>query len=286
MKKLVAVILTMLMAFSSLVVMADDEITLMVDGKVIQTDVPPIIVNGRTMVPFRAIFEALDIPVEWNANLRMAYTTKEGSAVILTVDSEKMVVNGSIVILEVPPFISDNRLLVPARAICEALECTVDWVNDTRTVVVKTKDYVEPTFNETLGEEPEYIVKGEDFVKTTFELINAERESLGLSALTYDETLEDVANYHSLDMAQRSYLSHISPEGGKLEDRLSNAGVSYSVAGENLASGFTSAEAVFTAWKNSPSHYETLVNSLFTRVGIGYHAGGENGTYWTLVLVG
>lgn len=288
MKKLVAVVLTVLMAFSSFVVLANtnEDIKLVVDGKLVQTDVPPIIVNDRTMVPFRAIFEALDIPVEWNANLRMAYTTKEGSAVILTVDSEKMVVNGEVVILEVPPFISDSRLLVPARAICEALDCKVEWLDESRTVIVKTKNYVEPEFTETLGGEPEYIIKGEDFIKTTFELINAERAALGLSELLYDEVIEEVATYHSLDMAQRNYLSHTSPEGSTLEDRLNNAGVAYAAAGENLASGFISAESVFEAWKNSPSHYENLVNPLFTKVGIGYHAGGENGTYWTLVLIG
>lgn len=285
MKRIVSVILAVIMVFSTLVVFADSDIILTVNGNVVNCDVPPIIVNGRTMVPFRAIFEALGIPVKWSDALRKAYTTQDGASVVLTVDSDKMLVNGSVITLEVAPFITEGRLLVPARAICEALECKVNWIDETRTVVIETKDYVEPSYDETIGGDPEYIVKEEDRPNKILALVNAEREALGLSALTYDSALESIAYNHSADMAEKSYLDHTSPEGFTLENRLDNAGVTYGMAGENLASGFTSSDAVIKAWKNSPSHYETLVNPLFTKVGLGYFAGGENGTYWTLVLI-
>lgn len=292
MKKTVSIILALVLMLSSVSVFADTDIALTVNGKVLQTDVPPVIKNDRTMVPFRAIFEALNIEVNWSAALRKAYATSNGVTVILTVDSNKMVVNDTVVTLEVAPFIMNDRVLVPARAVCEALECTVTWDPNKRVAAVKTKDYVEPepqpdpSYNETIGGDPEYIIKDQNFVKDVFDLINAERASLGLSGLIYDEALENVAYYHSIDMAGKDYLDHVSPEGLGLSERLDNAGIAYTAAGENLASGFTSAQSVVTAWKNSPSHYENIINSLFTKVGLGYYAGGQNGTYWTLVLIG
>lgn len=286
MKRIIGLFLVLIMVFSAVNCFADDDVTLQVNGKVIETDVPPIIVNGRTMVPFRAIFEALDIPVMWNAENRKAYTIKPDATVILVENNDKMLVNGTMVTLEVAPFIYNDRMLIPARAVCESLQCTVDWDNDTRTVIIKTKDYVEPSYSETLGTNPEYIIKDQNFANDIYELINSERTSLGLSALTYDETLEEVAYYHSTDMADRNYLDHVSPDGTGLELRLDNAGIVYAAAGENLASGFTTAQAAFNAWKNSPSHYDNIINPLFTKVGLGYFAGGENGTYWTLVLIG
>ena len=291
MKKTVSIILALVLMLSQVSVFADTDIALTVNGKVLQTDVPPVIKNDRTMVPFRAIFEALNIEVNWSAALRKAYATSNGVTVILTVDSNKMVVNDTVVTLEVAPFIMNDRVLVPARAVCEALECTVTWDPNNRIAAVKTKDYVEPelqpepSYNETIGGDPEYIIKETDYVNQLIERINTHRTSLGLSAFTYDQSIEAVANAHCSDMANRDYLDHTSPDGVTLSQRLDNAGVYYVSAAENLASGFTTSEKVFNAWLNSPKHSANITSGEFTKIGIGFYAGGTNGTYWDIIFV-
>lgn len=287
MKKTVSIVLSLVLIFSSLCVFADNDIVLTIDGKVLQSDVAPVIVNDRIMVPFRAIFESLGIEVNWSDALKKAYATSNGITVILTVDSDKMVVNDTIVALDAAPFISNSRVLVPARAVCEALECTVTWNPTTRTAAIKTKDYVEtdPSYNESIGGDPEYIIKDADYVNALITAINAQRSSLGLAAYTYDSNLEAVARAHCADMAARDYLDHTSPDGVTLSQRLDDAGIYYVSAAENLASGFTAADKVLKAWLNSPKHSANILSGEFTKIGIGFATGGSNGTYWNIIFV-
>ncbi len=295
MKKTVSILLALVLMLSSLGAFAESDIILTVDGQVLNTDVPPIIKNDRTMVPFRAIFEALNIEVNWSDALRKAYATANGITVILTVDSDKMVVNDTVITLDAAPFIMNDRVLVPARAVCEALECTVTWNPNTRTAAVKTKGYVDPDpqpevnpdpgYNETIGGDPEYIIKEDDYANSLLAGINAKRAEMGLGAFVYDTAVETVANAHAADMSARDYLDHTSPEGVTLSQRLDNANVYYVSAAENLASGFTTSQKVLEAWLNSPKHSANILSGEFTKIGIGFAAGGSNGTYWTLVFI-
>ncbi len=287
MKKTVSIILSLVLMLSSLGAFANTDISLTIDGKVLVTDVAPVIVNDRIMVPFRAIFESLGIEVNWSDALRKVHATANGITVILTVDSDKMVVNDTVVTLDAAPFISNSRVLVPARAVCEALECTVNWNPNTRTAAIKTKGYVEPdpTYNESIGGDPEYIIKDSDYVNALLTAINAKRSSMGLASYTYDTNLEAVADSHCSDMASRDYLDHTSPDGVTLSNRLDNANIYYVSAAENLASGFTTAEKVLNAWLNSPKHSANILSGEFTKIGIGFCAGGSNGTYWNIIFV-
>ncbi len=285
MKKTVSIILSLILVFSSFVCFADSDLTLKLDGNILETDVPPVIVNDRTMVPFRAIFEALGISVNWSAALRKVYATADDVTVILTVDSEKMIVNDKIITLEASPFIMNDRVLVPVRAVCEALSCTVDWDAQTRTVIVKTENYSEPSYNETIGGDPAYVKKDMEFDKDLFEIINAERKKLGIPELIMDQTLSDIALSHSTDMAKRDYIDHTDPDGVGPFDRIDKASVSYVAAAENIASGFATAQKVLDSWLKSPKHSANILNAEFTKIGVGYYAGGTNGTYWTVVLI-
>lgn len=285
MKKILSVVLAMLMLLTSFVAFADSDISLSLNGVPVQTDVAPVIVNDRTMVPFRAIFEALNINVEWSDALRKVYATSDGVTVILTVDSTKMLVNDDIITLDAAPFIKNDRTLVPVRAVCEALKCTVDWDGVNRIVKIKTADYVEPSYTETIGGDPAYTKKDHEFDKELWELINKERASMGLSALSLDTALSSVAVAHSEDMAKRDFIDHINPDGVGPFDRIDAAGVGYVSAAENIASGFATADKVFQSWMNSEKHRANLLNAEFGKIGIGYYAGGTNGTYWTVVLI-
>ena len=142
MKKLIMLLLTFCMIFS--VCSFASDITVVVDGKTLAPDVPPIIVEGRTMVPMRIIFEELGADVTWIAESQMIRATYKELIIDLKIDAKIIMVcniaTGEIkrTELDVAPFIKDGRTLVPVRAISEALGAEVGWDNDTRTVTVKS----------------------------------------------------------------------------------------------------------------------------------------------------
>jgi alpha-tubulin suppressor-like RCC1 family protein len=115
---------------------AQSQITVTLDGKPIAFDQPPIIENGRTLVPMRAIFEALGATVYWNGDTRTVTATRGDTTIVLTVGSAAALVNGKRTELDVPAKLVNSRTLVPARFVAESLDCKVDWNNDTRTVVI------------------------------------------------------------------------------------------------------------------------------------------------------
>lgn len=97
-----------------------------------------IIINGRTMVPLRALAEALDFNVDYDEKKREVSITKEGidGGVNLIVDSKEAKVNGKLVTLESPSFIKDGRTMVPLRFIGESLGEPVKWYDKTKVVTV------------------------------------------------------------------------------------------------------------------------------------------------------
>ena len=154
MKKLLIGILACLMLAT-----AANAVDLYVDLAKIETDTPPTIVDGRTLVPLRAIFEALGAEVEWDNNTRTAIGTRGNTVVSVQINSRIAYVNGEEKELDVPAQIINNRTMVPARFVSEAMGCKVTWYQTKRTAAVadKLKDqqiYVTPTgkryhFNET-----------------------------------------------------------------------------------------------------------------------------------------
>ena len=116
-----------------------------IDDKKIGFDVHPIIQNNRTMVPMRKIFEELGCEVEWLADTKTIIATKDSKIISIKIGAEKIILKdvetGETVVKEIDtaPVILNNRTLVPLRAISESLENVVDWDEETRTVLIKTK---------------------------------------------------------------------------------------------------------------------------------------------------
>ena len=116
----------------------------------------------------------------------------------------------------------------------------------------------------------------EEAERQMLEILNKERESRGLSALSFDERLREVARSHSKDMFERGYFSHYTPNGISPFDRLAMADITYGFAGENLAL----APNVILAMRglmNSPGHKENILSPNFKKVGIGVIDGGIYG---------
>ncbi len=114
-------------------------------------------------------------------------------------------------------------------------------------------------------------------------LVNQIRKENGLKALTQDWQLSRVARFKSKDMRDLGYFSHTSPTYGSPFDMMKSFGISYKSAGENIAKGYSTPEAVVNAWMNSPGHRANILNSSYTHIGVGYVA---DGNYWTQMFVG
>ncbi|MDR4888281.1 CAP domain-containing protein [Fredinandcohnia sp. QZ13] len=122
-----------------------------------------------------------------------------------------------------------------------------------------------------------------NFERQVIDLTNAQRKKNGLPALQMDTALSKVAKTKANDMQQKNYFSHTSPTYGSPFDMMRDFGVSYKTAGENIAKGQTSPEAVVNAWMNSEGHRKNILNANFTHIGVGHQASGN---YWSQMFIG
>lgn len=128
------------------------DIKITVDGNTIESDTPAQIVEGRTLVPLRAIFEAIGAEVSWNSEEKSISAAKDDTSIYMKIDDTSFRVNDDEKELDVAAAIIDGRTMVPARAVSESLGCDVSWDSETRTVIVTTKkaDVTEVTTEETI----------------------------------------------------------------------------------------------------------------------------------------
>lgn len=144
MKKIFSAIIALFLIVSSVsfVSAANDEISVYLDGysgangQKITFDVPPQTVNNRTMVPIRAIFEAMGATVEWDEATRTAISTKGDTTVKMTLNSTTEYINDTAYEMDVTPVIIGGRTLAPARYVAEAFGYTVNWDAMTKTVLI------------------------------------------------------------------------------------------------------------------------------------------------------
>lgn len=111
-------------------------IKVLLNGKTLGFDVDPYIKNGRTLVPFRKIFEAFGMKVDWNETNRTVLATGDTAEIRLTIGSSIAYVNGSKKPLDVPAEITKSRTFVPLRFVSENLGGIVKWDGDSRTVTI------------------------------------------------------------------------------------------------------------------------------------------------------
>ena len=144
MKKTLILLLTAVIVLCAAAVTccAEDNIKVFVENKQVEFDVQPETTKSfRTMVPMRAIFEALECKVDWDeATLTAKGTTKDAKKTVeLTMGSSIMKVNGANIVLDAAPYQSKDRTLVPVRAISESLDCEVHWNEETKVIEIFKK---------------------------------------------------------------------------------------------------------------------------------------------------
>ena len=113
---------------------------------------------------------------------------------------------------------------------------------------------------------------------------NQQRAGLGLGTLTHSDALSAAAAAKAAHMFANQYWAHIAPDGTSPWYFFKNAGYSYSVAGENLARDFGDTGSVITAWMNSPTHRDNIVNGKYREIGVAVVDGVLNGVETTLVV--
>ena len=136
------------MSFGNYAVFAEDNITVTVNGNQLSFDQPPIIKDGRTLVPLRAIFEALGAEVLWLEDEQAVAAQRGDTIIVMQIGKNqfgKMTDNDNGVMydLDVPPEIINGRTLVPARAVAEALDCSVNWDGNTQTVTISSEKWID-----------------------------------------------------------------------------------------------------------------------------------------------
>lgn len=111
----------------TLTMAAERPIRVLVDGQYISFAQAPVIRDGSTMVPFRAVFETFKCEIEWNGSDRSVTATKDGTVIKLKIDDNMASVNGKAMELSVPPVIIGESTMIPLRFVSEALGYGVYW---------------------------------------------------------------------------------------------------------------------------------------------------------------
>ncbi|MCX7746652.1 MAG: stalk domain-containing protein [Clostridia bacterium] len=179
------------------------------DGENVPLDVPPTVVNGRTLVPLRAIFESLGAKVEWDGATKTIRGTKQNTSITLQIDNKTAYVNNQPYTLDVPATIMLGRTLVPMRFIAESLGAKINWLGKTKTVEILTQEPVkiidpnlEAVIREIIGKPADEIYT-RDVKKISFLDLSEKK----ISSL---EGIQHFVNVKEIDLSKNT-ITDISP---------------------------------------------------------------------------
>jgi len=142
-------------------VIVKEQVVITVDKAIVKTDVPPINVQGQTLVPVRGVFNAFKADIDWIACEQRVFVRKDNTVIWLRIGEPHAKVNDDIVPLAVPAMIYRGRTMVPLRFIAESLGAQVNWDPATQTITILTKQeqtappQAAPAEPEETPEEPE-----------------------------------------------------------------------------------------------------------------------------------
>jgi len=130
---LLSMLLLIIVAIPLYSAYATRAVTVTVDGQqVFFAGQQPIIVNDRVLVPVRGVFELMGFDVTWNPSSRIARLEKDDMIIVIPADLYSFVANNSVVIPDVPQQLINDRLLLPLRAVAEAIGGTAEWDSHNR----------------------------------------------------------------------------------------------------------------------------------------------------------
>ena len=221
-------------------VQAYPAISVTVNGTPVEMDVLPVIEDGRTLAPVRAISEALQATVSWDEALRKVTVNHNGTEIILYIDSVQASVGGVAKQLDVPARIIGGRTMVPLRFISENFGADVAWDPAAYHVTITTAAAPSaPVITEDIAELKNQLQR----------LLNEERAKLDSDPVIIVDALSNLAQAHSDDMAANDFFSHTSPSNGNLQARANLWDVPAGY--EFLAHGYPFADKILQSWLSS-----------------------------------
>ncbi|MHB0999512.1 MAG: copper amine oxidase N-terminal domain-containing protein [Armatimonadota bacterium] len=141
----VMVLISAQLLYAEAKVVVKEIVTITVDKAQVRTDVPPINVNGRTLVPIRGVFNAFGADIDWFPVEKRAYIRDESKVIWLQIGDAHAKVDDAIVPLDAPATIYRGRTMVPLRFVAETLGATVNWNAENQTITILTRSKAQPT---------------------------------------------------------------------------------------------------------------------------------------------
>ena len=123
----------------------------------------------------------------------------------------------------------------------------------------------------------------DSYAAAVADLVNAERARAGLKPLAIHTGAAKAADSRAREI--QTSFSHTRPDGSHFSTALTQAGVSYRSAGENIAYGQRTPEAVMESWMNSQGHRANILNPDYTSIGVGHIQDGNGTHYWTQLFI-
>lgn len=120
-----------------------------------------------------------------------------------------------------------------------------------------------------------------DLINEVYEITNNYRSLVGIPSLTLDSSLVEAASIRAKELSDS--FSHTRPNGSSCFTVLSELGISYGTAGENIAAGYSSSQSVMEGWRYSSGHYQNIISSKFKKIGIGVNI-INNQYYWVQIF--
>ena len=120
-----------------------------------------------------------------------------------------------------------------------------------------------------------------DLINEVYEITNNYRSLVGVPSLTLDSSLVEAANIRAKELSDS--FSHTRPNGSSCFTVLSELGISYGTAGENIAAGYSSSQSVMEGGRSSIGHYQNIISSKFKKIGIGVNI-INNQYYWVQIF--
>lgn len=123
-----------------------EEVFVAINGKKLTNLVmPPIILNGYTLVPAREVFEGVGADVEWKKELEQVYIKYNDNLVVIPIDSSKAYLNGKSTSMQTKAKIINNKTMIPLRFVTTALGFNIEWNKTTRVANIVTKAEITTT---------------------------------------------------------------------------------------------------------------------------------------------
>lgn len=195
-------------------------IMIIVDNEEIETDTPPVIINGRLLVPVRTIFNALGAEIKWDDYSRTITATKGSLNIYLKIDDKNCLLNGEKIVLDVEPQIINNHTMIPLRFIAQSFGAEVFWVPEWNRVAIVTSSFKNPlSEEEKKEEEPKAVVENQYGFSPPLILIADNKEKVFLGKLTTNEFEKDsIFNQFGefgSKYSQKSIWNEFGPYGSK-----------------------------------------------------------------------